>query len=55
VVKRALEGLKGVERAEVSFRNKEARVRFDPELITVQQLVEVVKRAGFRASVSSPK
>ena len=51
MVKRALVGLKGVERAEVSFRDKEARVRFDPELITVQQLVEAVNRAGFGASV----
>jgi copper chaperone CopZ len=49
VVKRALEGLKGVSRAQVSFRDKEARVTFDPAQVTVDQLVEAVVRAGFRA------
>ena len=50
MVKRALEGLKGVSRADVSFRDKEARVTFDPVLVTVDQLIEAVTRAGFRAS-----
>jgi copper chaperone CopZ len=50
VVKRALEGLKGVGRADVSFRDKEARVTFDPAQVTVHQLIEAVERAGFRAS-----
>jgi copper chaperone CopZ len=50
VVKRALEGLKGVSRAEVSFRDKEARVRFDPALVSVEQLIEAVKKAGFQPS-----
>jgi len=51
VVKRALEGLKGVSHADVSFRAKEARVSFDPALVTVDQLIEAVNRAGFRASL----
>jgi len=51
VVKKALEGLKGVSRAEVSFRAKEARVSFDPALVTVDQLIEAVNGAGFRASL----
>ena len=51
MVKRALEGLKGVSRAEVSFRNKEARVSFDPALVSVEQLLEAVKKAGFRPSL----
>jgi copper chaperone CopZ len=51
VVKRALEGLKGVSQADVSFRTKEARVSFDPALVTVDQLIEAVNRAGFRASL----
>ena len=50
-MKRALEGLKGVSRAEVSFRKKEAQVEFDPEVVTVDQLIEAVNRAGFRASL----
>lgn len=51
MVKRALEGLKGVSRAEVSFRDKEARVSFDPAAVTVEQLVRAIERAGFRGSV----
>ena len=51
MVKRALEGLKGVQRAEVSFRDKEARVRIDLAIVGVEQLVETVERAGFRAAV----
>jgi len=51
VVKRALEGLKGVQRADVSFRDKEARVTFEPTQVTVDQLIETVNRSGFRASL----
>jgi copper chaperone CopZ len=50
VVKRALEGLKGVQRADVSFRDKEARVTFEPAEVTVDQLIDAVNRSGFRAS-----
>ena len=52
-VKKALEGLKGVRRAEVSFRKKEARVTFDPAQVTVEQLIEAVNRAGFRAALKA--
>ena len=51
MVKRALEGLKGVTRADVSFRDKEARVLFDPALVSVEQLIEAMKPLGFEASV----
>jgi copper chaperone CopZ len=51
VVKKALEGLKGVNRANVSLREKEAVVSFDPEYVTVEQMVDAVTRAGFQASV----
>jgi copper chaperone CopZ len=47
VVKRALEGLKGVERAEVSFRDKQARVIFEPTEVTVDELIQAVNRSGF--------
>ena len=50
-VKRALEGLKGVQRAEVSFRDREARVTFEPTQVTVNQLIEAVARSGFRAAL----
>jgi copper chaperone CopZ len=41
----------GVQRAEVSFRDKEARVTFDPARISVDQVIQAVKDAGFRASL----
>jgi len=40
-----------VSRAEVSFREKEARVTFDAAQVSVDQLVETVGRLGFRATV----
>lgn len=40
-------------RAEVSLRNKEARVTFDPAQVTVEQLIEAVSRAGFRAALKA--
>ena len=52
-VKRALEGLEGVSRADVSFRGKRARVTFDPAKVSVEQLIEAVNRIGFRASLGS--
>ncbi len=38
-------------RADVSFRNKEARVVYDPAKVTVEQMIAAVNGAGFRASV----
>jgi copper chaperone CopZ len=44
-------GLKGVHRAEVSFRNTEAWVTFDPAQVNVDQLIQAVDKLGFRASL----
>ena len=35
----------------MSFRDNEARVAFDPAQVSVEQLIEAVKRIGFRASL----
>jgi copper chaperone CopZ len=40
-----------VQRADVSFRAKEAVIAFDPAQVTVEQMVDVVARAGFQASL----
>lgn len=53
MVKRALEGLKGVDRADVSFRDRQARVTFDWDQVTVDQLIDAVNRLGFRASLKA--
>jgi len=39
----------------VSFRDKEARVTFEPAEVTVDQLIDAVNRSGFRASVKPAK
>ena len=54
MVKRALEGLPGVSRADVSFPKKEAVVTFDPAQVRVEQMIEAIRRAGYRASLKSP-
>ena len=38
-------------RADVSFRDMEARVVYDPGQVTVEQMIAAVDRAGFRASL----
>ncbi len=38
-------------RADVSFRDKEARVIFDPARVTTDQLIQAVDKLGFRASL----
>ena len=50
-VKKALEGLKGVSRADVSLRAKEAVVTFDPAEVTVPQMIDAVDHLGFRAAL----
>ncbi len=38
-----------METAEVTFRPGRAVVRYDPATITVEQMVEAVRKAGFSA------
>jgi len=49
LVKRALEGLDGVEKAEVSFSNAQAIVTYDPTRVTLDGMVTAVEKAGFHA------
>lgn len=48
---KALEGLKGVRSAHVSFREKLARVTYEKGVVTVEQMIEAVTRVGFRATL----
>jgi Cu2+-exporting ATPase len=48
-VARALEGLPGVEKARVAFQPPEARVTYDPTRVTVDQMVQAIRRLGFDA------
>jgi copper chaperone CopZ len=42
-----------VQKADVSFRDKQARVTFDPDRVGVEQMIEAVNRIGFRASLKA--
>lgn len=40
-----------MQRADVSFGDKEARVAYDPAQVTIEQMIAAVNGVGFRASV----
>ena len=41
----ALEAVKGVKEASVSLENKEAAVKYDPDVVEVNDLIKAVKNA----------
>lgn len=49
-VKNALTKL-GVKDAEVSLKDKQATVTYDPEKVTSAQMIDAISRAGFKASL----
>ncbi|MFQ5684683.1 MAG: cation transporter [Candidatus Binatia bacterium] len=51
VVTRALEGLDGVEKAEVSFNRGEPRVEYDPQKVTVEDMIRKVEDSALKASI----
>ena len=51
MVMKALEGLKGVKSARVSFKEKRAYVSYEQGVVTVEQMIEAVSKAGFQASL----
>ena len=54
MVKRALEGLKGMRNAEVSFEKAEAIVTYEKGAVTIEQMIQAVSRYGFTASLKTP-
>jgi copper chaperone CopZ len=51
IVKKALEGLEGVEKASVSFLEKRGEVIFDPNKVSETVIVNKVNEIGFSAKV----
>jgi len=51
IIKRALEGLEGVEKASVSFLKKRGEVIFDPNKVSETVIVNKVNEIGFSAKV----
>jgi copper chaperone CopZ len=54
LVKRALEGLKGVRKAEVNFEQSEAIVTYEKGTVTIEQMNQAVAQYGFRATLKAP-
>ena len=42
-----MERLAGVQKAEVSFKAAQAVVQYDPGRVTIEEMVQAVKNAGF--------
>ena len=51
IIKRALEGLEGVKKADISFSKKRGEVLFDPEKVSEKNIVNKVNEIGFNAKV----
>lgn len=54
-MRRALEGLKGVKKAEVSFDEKQAIVTYDPKQVSVEEMIRAINAIGFQAAIKERK
>jgi copper chaperone CopZ len=54
-VKAALEGLKGIKKADVSFTEQKATVIYDPQTVDVKDMIEAVERSAFSARTTAQK
>ena len=54
MVRLALERLDGVKEAKVSLGKQTAWVAYEPKKVTVQQMIEAIKRSGYGAEVIPP-
>src|SRR3989339_439503 len=52
IIERSLKKIPGVKEANVNFAAEKARVAYDRALVTTGQLVEAVKKAGYRADLA---
>ncbi len=52
-VTRALQGLDGVQSAQVSLQDKRAFVTYDPAKVQVAQMMEAIADEGYEASLHS--
>lgn len=43
----------GVHAADVSFKDGQAHILYDPQAVSEDQLVKVIERGGYRASVQN--
>ncbi len=53
VIKKAVSRVEGVSEVDVSYKEKEARVKFDPDETNAKEIITAVKKAGYGASLKS--
>ena len=51
IIKKALEGLDGVDKASISYDEKRGEVSYDPEKVGETDIINKVKQVGFMAKV----
>ena len=51
IIRKALEGLDGVEKASVSYSKGKGEVYFDPVAVSEKEIVDKVNQTGFKAVV----
>ena len=51
IIKKALEGLDGVDKASISYDEKRGAVSYDPEKVGETDIIDKVKQVGFMAKV----
>jgi len=50
-VTRALKSLSGVNKAEVNLEKKNARVVYDPSVVSADEMIKAVNETGYQAAV----
>lgn len=51
IIKRALEGLEGVEKTSISYKTKMGEVLFNPNKVTPADILNRVNQIGFKAKM----
>ncbi len=54
-IRKALQGVDGVNKANVDFASKTASVTFDPQKTSIEDLIKATINAGYPATVHQPK
>lgn len=47
-----LEDLEGVSKAQTSYAKQETEVEFDPEKVSLEKIIETIKKTGYTANVA---
>lgn len=51
IIRKALEGLDGVEKASISYSKRKGEVFYDPAKVAEQEIVDKINQTGFSAKV----